>query len=335
MGGSNQMVFLVGALIVTHGSGAVPILDRRRAAGLDGGAGLDRARPHVARACRRDRRDVRRGVQALQPGAGQPHGRLLLVGLGPDLRIHRDPLGNRAAPVVPAVHPGHAAGDRHRRSCSSRSTSCGVKTVTRFAIPVGLTAAFLALLSALIPIIAGTVDVAKATSFHLDTPFDGAFGVLTSAMAGLYLVGFAAPAFEAATCHVGEMRDPVRSLPRAVFASGAMAGSVLRRAPARLAGHDRDVGHGQRPWRVARADVRAAARGSRQVGRDLVHGLEHVHGHDAAARRRLAHPVAALRGRPAAALLGEALAPRRPVGRRRSSPPASRSARCSWACRPG
>ena len=43
-------------------------------------------------------------------------------------------------------------------------------------------------------------------------------------MAGLYLVGFAAPAFEAATCHVGETKDPARNVPRAVFASGAMAG---------------------------------------------------------------------------------------------------------------
>ena len=32
-------------------------------------------------------------------------------------------------------------------------------------------------------------------------------------MAGLYLIGFAAPAFEAATCHVGEMRDPERTCP--------------------------------------------------------------------------------------------------------------------------
>ena len=61
-------------------------------------------------------------------------------------------------------------------------------------------------------------------SFHLDTPFDGFFGAVTSAMAGLYLVGFAAPAFEAATCHVGETKDPARNVPRAVFASGAMAG---------------------------------------------------------------------------------------------------------------
>ncbi len=42
-------------------------------------------------------------------------------------------------------------------------------------------------------------------------------------MAGLYLVGFAAPAFEAAACHVGETVDPARNVPRAMFASGAMA----------------------------------------------------------------------------------------------------------------
>ena len=36
-----------------------------------------------------------------------------------------------------------------------------------------------------------------ATSFHLVSPFSGLFGDITSAMAGLYLIGFAAPAFEA------------------------------------------------------------------------------------------------------------------------------------------
>ena len=35
-------------------------------------------------------------------------------------------------------------------------------------------------------------------------------------MAGLYLIGFAAPAFEAAACHVGETRDPKRNVPRAM-----------------------------------------------------------------------------------------------------------------------
>src|SRR6266487_967183 len=42
-------------------------------------------------------------------------------------------------------------------------------------------------------------------------------------MAGLYLVGFAAPAFEAAACHVGETVDPARNVPRAMFASGLIA----------------------------------------------------------------------------------------------------------------
>ena len=41
----------------------------------------------------------------------------------------------------------------------------------------------------MIPVLAGTVDYGRAVSFHLDTPFDGFFGVVTSAMAGLYLVG--------------------------------------------------------------------------------------------------------------------------------------------------
>jgi len=58
----------------------------------------------------------------------------------------------------------------------------------------------------------------------LTTPFEGWFGELTSIMAGLYLIGFAAPAFEAAACHVGETVDPNRNLPRAMLAAAAMAG---------------------------------------------------------------------------------------------------------------
>ena len=63
----------------------------------------------------------------------------------------------------------------------------------------------------------------QASTFHLISPFTGLFGGITSAMAGLYLIGFAAPAFEAAACHVGEMRDPERNLPRAMYASAGMA----------------------------------------------------------------------------------------------------------------
>ena len=138
MGGSNQMVFLIGALIAAQGSAAIPILIVGVLLGWAAAPGLDRARAHVAQARRRHRRDVRRGVPAVQPDPREPDRRLLLVGLGPDLRPHRDPLGHRAARVVPAVHPGHAAG--HRASCSrSPASTCSAsRAVTRVAIPIAL-----------------------------------------------------------------------------------------------------------------------------------------------------------------------------------------------------
>jgi len=100
---------------------------------------------------------------------------------------------------------------------------CGVRWVTRMTVPIAAGSAGLAFLSALVPVLTGHVDWHQATTFHLTIPFSGLFGSLTSFMAGLYLVGFAAPAFEAAACHVGETIDPVRNVPRAMFASGAMA----------------------------------------------------------------------------------------------------------------
>ena len=100
---------------------------------------------------------------------------------------------------------------------------CGVQWVTRLAVPVAFGSAVLALLSGLVPVVTGHVDWRQASTFHLVTPFHGLFGSLTSLMAGLYLVGFAAPAFEAAACHVGETVDPVRNVPRAMLAAGALA----------------------------------------------------------------------------------------------------------------
>ena len=107
----------------------------------------------------------------------------------------------------------------------------GLKWVRRLAVPIGITSAILAFLSILIPIFAGQVDWQRATDFSLTTPFSGWFGQLTSVMAGLYLIGFAAPAFEAATCHVGETRDPEKNVPRAVLASGGMAALFFIAAP--------------------------------------------------------------------------------------------------------
>jgi two-component sensor histidine kinase/amino acid transporter len=100
---------------------------------------------------------------------------------------------------------------------------CGVKWVMRLAMPIATISAVLAFLSAVIPAATGTVDWRRAFDFHLTVPFAGWFGSFTSVMAGLYLVGFAAPAFEQAACHVGETLDPARNVPRAMFASAALA----------------------------------------------------------------------------------------------------------------
>ncbi|CAN7740442.1 amino acid permease [Mesorhizobium caraganae] len=101
---------------------------------------------------------------------------------------------------------------------------CGIKWVVRLAIPIATASAMLAFLSSLVPVISGEVDWRQATDFTLTSPFAGLFGDITSVMAGLYLIGFAAPAFEAAACHVGETIDPNRNIPRAMWASAGMAG---------------------------------------------------------------------------------------------------------------
>jgi signal transduction histidine kinase/amino acid transporter len=100
---------------------------------------------------------------------------------------------------------------------------CGVKWVMRLAMPIAVASAGLAFLSAVIPIFSGRIDWQEAFNFHLTVPFKGWFGQVTSIMAGLYLIGFAAPAFEQSACHVGETIDPTRNVPRAIFASAGMA----------------------------------------------------------------------------------------------------------------
>ena len=100
----------------------------------------------------------------------------------------------------------------------------GIKWATRLAVPVASASALLAFVSGLAPIAAGQVDWQQATTFHLTTPFPGWFGELTSLMAGLYLIGFAAPAFEAATCHVGETIHPNRDVPRAMLPAACWPG---------------------------------------------------------------------------------------------------------------
>lgn len=100
---------------------------------------------------------------------------------------------------------------------------CGVKWVMRLAMPIASLSAILAFASATIPVFSGIVDWQQAFTFHLNVPFEGHFGQLTSIMAGLYLIGFAAPAFEQAACHVGETLNPNKNVPRAMFVSAALA----------------------------------------------------------------------------------------------------------------
>ena len=174
--------------------------------------------------------------------------------------------------------------------------------MTRLAIPIACASASLAFLSSLIPILTGEVDWRQATTFTLTSPFPGWFGDLTSVMAGLYLIGFAAPAFEAAACHVGETIDPNRNVPRAMLASAAMAGVYFIVLPVVWLGVLGPAQLGKDLALGARADLRAAARQLRQGGRDLVHHPQHVPRNDAAVGRRGAHAVAAERGRAVAAL---------------------------------
>ena len=100
----------------------------------------------------------------------------------------------------------------------------GVQWATWLAMPIAVMSAALAFISSLAPVLTGKVDWHQASTFHLTQPFPGWFGALTSMMAGLYLIGFAAPAFEAATCHVGETINPEKNVPRAMLASSLMAG---------------------------------------------------------------------------------------------------------------
>ncbi|MCU1596100.1 MAG: hypothetical protein JWO12_3492 [Frankiales bacterium] len=222
MGGSNQSLFLLTALVATQGSAAVPLL----AVGLllswaaaPGWTELVLMYPNRVG-----------GIAATCAEAFRPYSPVLanLTGVcywwgwvptcGLTALFASSALHHWYLPGVPVtgmaivIVLGFMA-----LNLSGVARTAGVVKV--IAIGSGL----LAFASGLIPVFAGSVDWHTATTWDLTTPFEGVFGGVTSAMAGLYLIGFAAPAFEAATCHVGETRDPAKSVPRAVFASGAMA----------------------------------------------------------------------------------------------------------------
>ncbi len=222
MGGSNQSLFLIGALFLTQGSAAVPLLILGLLlswAAAPGWTELVLMWPNRVG-----------GIAATCAEAFRPYSPVLgnLTGVcywwgwvptcGLTAILSATALKEWYLPMVPL--PLLATGVV---LLFTLINLCGVRWVTRFAIPCATISAVLAFCSGLVPILTGHVDWHQAFNFQLISPFPGFFGGLTSAMAGLYLVGFAAPAFEAATCHVGETINPTRNIPRAVFGSALMA----------------------------------------------------------------------------------------------------------------
>jgi signal transduction histidine kinase/CheY-like chemotaxis protein len=222
MGGSNQSLFLIGALIVSQGSAAVPLL----AVGLvlswmamPGWIELIMMWPNRVG-----------GIAATCAEAFRPYSPVLANLTGVCYWWGWVPTcGLTALLSASALHAWYLPWMPITWLASlivvafTALNLCGVRWVGRLAVPIASASALLALLSAVVPILSGNVDWSRATHYSLFTPFHGVFGQVTSAMAGLYLIGFAAPAFEAAACHVGETKNPTKNVPRAMFASALMA----------------------------------------------------------------------------------------------------------------
>lgn len=222
MGGSNQSLFIIGALFIAQGSAAVPLLAVGLLlswAALPGWIELVSMWPNRVG-----------GIAATCAEAFRPYSPVLANLAGVSYWWGWIPTcGLTAILASEAVHswylpmvPVHLIASLIVIAFAALNLR-GIKYATRTATVIGAASALLALASMLIPVITGHVDWHRAGSWHMTMPFHGAFGALTSTMAGLYLIGFAAPAFEAAACHVGEMRDPVRALPRAMVGAAGMA----------------------------------------------------------------------------------------------------------------
>lgn len=228
MGGSNQSLFLIAALfagqgdIPGQGSAAVPLLIvglLLSYAALPGWIELVMMSPRRVG-----------GIAAACTEAFAPYGRILSTLTGTCYWWGWVPTcGLTAILSATAIHEWYLPGVAVPvLACSlvllfAGVNLLGIRWVTRLAVPIATCSALLAFVSALAPVLTGATDWHRAVDFHLTTPFAGWFGGVTSLMAGLYLIGFAAPAFEAAACHVAETRDAERNVPRAMKASAAMA----------------------------------------------------------------------------------------------------------------
>jgi diguanylate cyclase (GGDEF)-like protein len=222
MGGSNQSLFLLGTLLVAQGSAAIPLLAvglLLALAAMPGWIELLLMWPNRVG-----------GIAAVCGEAFRPYSAVLanLAGTcywwgwvptcGLTSLLSASALHTWYLPSVPVTPMAIGI-----LLAFAALNLLGVQRVSGVAVLIAVGAGGLAFLSVVVPVLAGDVDWQVATTYSLRSPFDGVFGSVTSAMAGLYLIGFAAPAFEAAGCHVGEMVDPERNLPRAFYASAVMA----------------------------------------------------------------------------------------------------------------
>ena len=222
MGGSNQSLFLISALLIAQGSAAVPLLVVGLLlswAALPGWTELIMMWP-----------DRIGGIAATCAEAFRPYSPVLANLTGTCYWWGWVPTcGLTAILSAEALHQWYLPWMPVKLlavlivATFTILNLAGMRVVTRVAVAIACGSAALAFLSALVPVLTGHVDWQQAASFHLKSPFPGVFGGLTSAMAGLYLIGFAAPAFEAASCHVGETVDPEKNVPRAMYASAWMA----------------------------------------------------------------------------------------------------------------
>jgi PAS domain S-box-containing protein len=222
MGGSNQSLFLLSALVASQGTAAIPLLILGLAlswAALPGWTELVLMWPNRVG-----------GISATCAEAFRPYSPVLANLTGTCYWWGWVPTcGLTALLSASALHQWYLPGIPVTLLASVivgvffLLNLAGMAKVTPVAIYIACGSAGLAFASAIIPVLTGHVNWQQASSFHLVSPFTGVFGGITSAMAGLYLIGFAAPAFEAAACHVGETKDPDRNVPRAMYASAGMA----------------------------------------------------------------------------------------------------------------
>src|SRR3954447_7684354 len=203
MGGSNQSLFLLSALIASQGTAAMPLLVLGLAlswAALPGWTELVLMWPNRVG-----------GISATCAEAFRPYSPVLANLTGTCYWWGWVPTcGLTAILSASALHQWYLPWIPVKLlavlivATMTALNLAGMKVVTRVAVVIACGSAILAFLSGIVPVLTGHVDWHQAASFRLKSPFGGAFGGLPSAMPGLYLIGSPAPAFEAAACHVGE-----------------------------------------------------------------------------------------------------------------------------------